>query len=161
MLILDASALLGIIVDVSRPDLIRMLARISRIVVVTSHVDAEIIDRRSREALDTLVETGKIAALRINTSVEISKSRTVHEGTGRGEADVILACKKIAADGCSARGVLDERRGRAIAKELGIEFTGLLGLLAALKGGGMLGESDYNGIVKDLRSSKFRLPRHF
>lgn len=159
MLILDASTLLGVLADIDRPDLIRMLARAHKLLVVTSHVDAEVIDRRSREALDMLIEAGTVAALRINTNREILEFLSAHEGTGRGEADVILACEKIVADGGSATGVLDERMGRAVAKRAGIKFTGLIGLLAALEGRGILSEREHGGIIRALRHSKFRLPK--
>lgn len=146
MLIFDASALLGILVDINRPGLFHVLASAHRILVVTSHVDAEVVDRTSREALDALVEAGKVATLRINTDEEMAEFLNAHEGMGRGEADVILACGKIEADGGSATGVLDERRGRGEARKIGIKFTGLVGLLAALKRRGLLAEPEYNGI---------------
>ena len=161
VLVFDASALLAIFADIDRPDLIKMLNQIYSILVVTSHVDAEIIDLRSRGTLDGLVESGSMSTLRINTDEEILRFQDVHKGMGAGETDVILACKKIVSDGGSARGVLDERTGRAVARELGIEFTGLIGLLEELRGRGILDGGEYSSIARGLRVSKFRIPRGF
>lgn len=130
---------------------------------MTSHVNAEIVDPHSRKSLDKLIRDGRMAALQINTEEEILEFQRSSDGAsmGRGEIDVILTCKKIESDGGCATGVLDDRAGRAAAKAIGIKFTGLIGLLAALRSHGALDESEYNSICDDLRSSKFRLPRGF
>lgn len=129
--------------------------------MVTSHVDAEIIDPRSRGILDGFIEDGRVATLRINTGREIREFQRLHRGMDDGETDVVLACRKIALDGGSARGVLDDLKGRAAARKAGIEFTGLIGLLGDLGSRGILGEREYGEIVRDLKHSKFRLPRNF
>ena len=128
---------------------------------MTSHVNAEIIDPHSRGILDGLVESGTLATLQINTDEEILRFQGVHSSMGVGEADVVLACKKIMLDGGSARGVLDDRTGRTVATEAGIEFTGLVGLLSDLKNHGVLDEGEHGRIAQDLRSSRFRLPKRF
>lgn len=140
-----------------------MLGSIYKILVVTSHVNAEIVDPHSRKSLDKIIRGGGMAALQINTKEEILEFQHNSGGgsIGRGEIDVILTCKKIASDAGCATGVLDDRAGRAAAKEVGIEFTVLIGLLASLRSHGALDESEYNDICDDLRSSKFRLPKGF
>ena len=159
MLIFDASALLALLSDIDRPDLVRMLARAHNVLVVPPRVDAEIVDDRARRALDGLAMDGRVAVLRVNTDEEVLEFRNVHRGMGEGEADVILACKKIASSGGAAVGVLDERRGRGVAKRLGLGFTGLAGLLADLRDRGILGEDEYAAVIRSLRSSRFRLPK--
>ena len=47
MLIFDASALLALLSDIDRPDLVRMLARAHNVLVVSPRVDAEIVDDRA------------------------------------------------------------------------------------------------------------------
>ena len=159
MLIFDASALLALLSDIDRPDLVRMLAETHKVLVVPSGVDAEIIDHRARAALDRLAGDGRVAVLRVNADEEIHEFRGVHRGTGEGEADVILACQKIASDGGAAVAVLDDRKGRAAAKGIGVRFTGLAGLLMDLKDRGVLGKDEYAAVIRSLRSSRFRLPR--
>ena len=159
MLIFDASALLALLSDIDRPDLVRMLAEAHNVLVVTSRVDAEIMDDCARSTLDGLARGGSVAVLRVNTDEEVLKFRSVHRGMGEGEADVILACKKIVSDGGVAVGVLDERKGRAAAKGLGLRFTGLVGLLMGLRDRGILGVDEYAAVIKSLKSSRFRLPK--
>lgn len=159
MLIFDASALLALFSDIGRPDLVPVLAGAYKVLVVPSHVDAEITDRHSREELGRLVGDGRLAVLRVNADEEIREFQRVYKGAGDGEADVILACKKLAADGCAATGVLDDYRGRAVAKRIGVRFTGLIGLLMDLRDRGILGKGEYAAVIRSLRSSKFRVPR--
>ena len=150
--------MLAIFSDADRPDMVPALRKAHKILVVTSHVDAEVSDPRSRSLLGRLVEDGTITTLRINTAEEIGELADAYRGLGKGEADVILACKKIASDEGNAEGVLDDRKGRAAAKDLGVKFTGLLGLLNRLKRQGAISKSDYDSTIKALRASKFRLP---
>ena len=159
MLIFDASALLALLSDIDRPDLVRMLAEAHNVLVVTSRVDAEIVDLRARRTLDGLARDGRLAVLRVNGDEEVLRFRKVHKGMGEGEADVILACKKIASGGGAAVGVLDERKGRAAAKRMGLRFTGLAGLLMNLRDRGILGGDEYAAVIRSLRSSRFRLPK--
>lgn len=150
--------MLAIFSDADRPDMVPALRRTHKILVVTPHVDAEVSDPRSRSLLGRFVEDGTIATLRINTAEEIGELADAYRGLGKGEADVILACKKIASDKGNAEGVLDDRKGRAAAKDLGVKFTGLLGLLSRLRTQGAISRSDHDSTIKALKASKFRLP---
>lgn len=84
MLIFDASALLALLSDIDRPDLVRMLAEAHNVLVVTSRVDGEIINRRARRTLDGLARDGRLAVLRVNTDGGV-ESRSVNMGMGGGQ----------------------------------------------------------------------------
>ena len=47
MLIFDASALLALLSDIDRPNLVRMLARAHNVLVVPPRIDVEILDDRA------------------------------------------------------------------------------------------------------------------
>lgn len=69
-----------------------------------------------------------------------------------GESEAILLAKKHA-----LRLLIDERAGRNIAQDMGLEIIGLVGVLYALKQSGKISPQDMHSMVKELERVKFRM----
>ena len=70
-------------------------------------------------------------------------------GLGRGEREVIALAESIR----TATALIDERRGRTVAKERGLIVTGTLGLLVLAGGEGWI---DLRESIDRLRETNFR-----
>jgi predicted nucleic acid-binding protein len=55
--------------------------------------------------------------------------------------------------------ILDDRKARRIAEDLGIRLTGTLGVIAKAYRTGLI--TDIAEVIADLRQSNFRVPRDF
>ena len=157
MLVFDTSALLGMVSDVRRPDLISLIHKIDNRLVVPASVNAEVRTRWARKTLDDLMMNGVISAVGTNTDYELFKFKKMHGSLGYGEVDVILTCKKMSEMGISVTGILDDRAGRRAARREGVDVTGLLGLLTRLHGRHILDDAQYDAVIASLRASGFRL----
>lgn len=94
MLVFDTSALLGMVSDIHRPDLISLIYKIDNRLVVPASVNAEVRTRWARKTLDDLMMNGVVFTVSTNTDYELFKFKRMHKNLGYGEVDVILTCKK-------------------------------------------------------------------
>lgn len=179
MFILDASTLIAIFVEAERPDIVDGLLEIDPDLVIPSNLfSREIVGAVVRVGVDAYVAAGKIRVLHANTMKEIDEFSVKVEGHknlrvkrrkkakikrlknlkyGLGEIDVMLTYKKYISRGHMARCVLDDRRARGLASRLGIEFTGLLGLLDDLRDMGIMDGDAIEDIKSLLKSRGFRM----
>ena len=77
-------------------------------------------------------------------------------GIDSGEASAIALCLKQATD---ALLIIDERKGRKIAKELGIHIIGTLGLLLKAKERGLI--PNIEEVLEKIEITDFRIPTNF
>lgn len=163
MLIFDASILIAIFEEAGRPDIVDALLELDQDLMIPSNLlNLEIIGAVTRDGIETYIAAGKMYVLRANTPEEIDEFSTEVRGRkslkhGLGELDAMLAYKKQSAKGHSVRCVLDDRRARNLASRLGIEFTGLCGLLDELRDRGVMGQEVIDEIKARLRSKGYRI----
>jgi predicted nucleic acid-binding protein len=72
-----------------------------------------------------------------------------------GEASTIT----LAVETPEALTILDDKKARRVAKNLGLRLTGTLGVIAKAYKTGFI--NDIAGIIADLRQSNFRIPHDF
>ena len=103
------------------------------------------------------VQSGKIQILKNNPVKEILEFKNDFPRLGMGECYSMLAYQKLQDAGEVVYCILDDHKARKIAKELGIKFTGLIGLLLMMKQKDMI-SYEFDKVVKLLKDSNFRFP---
>jgi predicted nucleic acid-binding protein len=88
-------------------------------------------DRKNKSAFDEITKAGW---LRIVKAKDISLKRKLEENLDEGEAEAIVIAIELNADLI----IIDELKGREIAKRFNLNFTGLLGLLLSAKNRGLI-----------------------
>ncbi len=96
-----------------------------------------------------LKQTGYIQIQKVNQDNHLAILKLQLDA---GESEAILLAKKH-----SLRLLIDERAGRNIAQDMGLEIIGLVGVLYALKQSGNISPQDMLSIVKALERAKFRM----
>lgn len=158
VMVFDSSSLLAVLYEIRRPDLIYLFHNIDSILVIPASVNAEIIRSKARKILDDFIMAGIIIVDGTNVDDDMQDLMRDHPGLGLGEAGVILTCKKMSSRGIAVTGILDDQRGRRVAKKHNVNVTGLLGLLEGLRRQHLLDDLEHDAIIAALRSSQFRLP---
>ncbi len=69
----------------------------------------------------------------------------------------MLSYQKLRNDGEKAYCVLDDRSARNAAADLGICFTGLIGLLIMIRDKNIMSQSEVDMVIQELRDSGFGL----
>ena len=125
---------------------------------VPSHVEREdLIGADIRAMIADLLGRGTIRIVRMNRRREALALGAKFHGMDLGESDAILTCMKMRRRGEGARCVLDEKKARAAAREIGIEHVGLAGLLGGMAYAGTVPADEMGRIVDALRRSDFRI----
>ena len=125
---------------------------------VPSHVEREeLIGVDVRAMIADLLGCGAIRIVRMNGRREALDLGAKFYGMDLGESDAILTCIKMRRRGEGARCVLDEKKARAAAREIGIERVGLAGLLGEMASAGTVPADEMSRIVDALRRSAFRI----
>jgi predicted nucleic acid-binding protein len=83
------------------------------------------------------------------------KTRMLQNYLELGEASAIA----LAVETPDALIILDDKKARRIAKDLGLQLTGALGVIAKAYQTGLI--TDIEGVIADLRQSNFRIPHEF
>ena len=92
-------------------------------------VESELLDNNTGKITEKYVQRSTIQILKKNTVEEIQEFRKDFPGLGLGECDSMLTYQKLRDAGERVYCILDDGKAREKAAELGIEFTGLVGLL--------------------------------
>jgi predicted nucleic acid-binding protein len=83
------------------------------------------------------------------------KTRMLRHDLELGEASAIA----LAVETPDALIILDDKKARRVAKDLGLQLTGALGVIARAYHTGLI--ADIEGVIADLRQSNFRIPHEF
>lgn len=122
----------------------------------------EILDKSTQKMIKNTISENKIQILEKNSMEEVKRFQYNTPRLGLGECDVMLSYLKIRREGEKAYCILDDRRARNKASDLGIHFTGLIGLLTMIRDRSIMSQSEVDKVIQELRDSGFRLPpAHF
>lgn len=81
----------------------------------------------------------------------LGMTRTLQLGLGAGESEAIV----LASDTSAARLILDDKKARRIAQQLGLPITGTLAVLLRAKQRGLI--PNLQGVLNDLTAADFRI----
>ena len=145
--------------EINCPELVEKIALLGHDLAIPSHVvESELLDNNTSKITEKYVQRSTIQILKKNTVEEIQEFRKDFPGLGLGECDSMLAYQKLRDAGERVYCILDDGKAREKATELGIEFTGLVGLLQRMKQKNVMSHDDIGKIVKLLKDSNFRFP---
>ena len=136
MKILDATTVIAIFNEINCPELVDKILELGHELAIPFHVwKDELLDKKTSKGTQRFVMEGKIKILKRNSLEEIQKfqKKYPYPIVGLGECDAMLLYEKLNGDGNKVYCILDEKKVRARASILGIEHTGLIGLLKRLK----------------------------
>lgn len=155
---LDSSAVIALLDDLDRPDLIDSLLKLGHVLAIPGRVmEGELLRAKVRKRVDELARQGKVTILKGSTPEDFRAFQSIARGLGLGESDAMIVCKKAQRQG-KVYCILDDGRARSRAAKNGVPFTGVLGLLRLLKDRGIVEGSEIDEIVAELRRSSFRVP---
>ena len=127
--------------------------------VITHSVYREILAGSSGKTCCKLVSEKKIRVIKMNSDEQIRDYKKSHPQLGDGEIDSMLSFLQISKNGDSTYCIFDDGVARRKAGEMGIKFTGFLGLLKIMREREILTTKEYEEIITQLRKSNFRLPK--
>ncbi|MCY4489883.1 MAG: hypothetical protein OXC46_00275 [Thaumarchaeota archaeon] len=157
MKILDSSVMIAISNEIKCPELIEKIGLLGHVLAIPSYiVKYELIDKNTSKITEMYVQSGKIQILNENTAEEILEFWKDFPQLDIGECYSMLAYQKLRDAGERVYCILDDHKARKIAKELGIKFTGLIGLLLMMKQKDMMSSYEFDKVVKLLKDSNFR-----
>ena len=154
---MDASALIGILGELGRPDLIDSMLEPGHAPAVAGRVKPGLRRRKTGEWVEFMVRRGKTRVFPGSTPAELRRIRKAFPGLGPGECDTLLLHGRVHSQDRSYC-TLDEKRARSAARRLGIPFMGLLVLLVLLKERGIVDGREAGEIAEDLRRAGFWMP---
>ena len=159
MKIFDSSTIIAIFNEINYPELIDKIRLLGHDLAITSYVvESELLDKNTSKITEMCVQSGKIQILKNNPVKEILEFKKDFQRLGMGECYSMLAYQKLRDAGEVVYCILDDHKARKIAKELGIKFTGLIGLLLMMKQKDMMSSYEFDKVVKLLKDSNFRFP---
>ena len=147
--------------EIKCPELIEKIELLGHVLAIPSYiVKYELLDKNTSKITDMYVQSGKIQILNENTAEEVMifQNKFSMLDIGLGECYTMLAYQKLRATGKQVYCILDDYDARKNATELGIKFTGLIGLLLMLKQKDMMSSYEFDKVVKLLKDSNFRFP---
>ena len=105
-------------------------------------MESELLDNNTGKITEKYVQRSTIQILKKNTVEEIQEFRKDFPGLGLGECDSMLTYQKLRDAGERVYCILDDGKAMEKAAELGIEFTGLVGLLQMMKQKNVMNHDD-------------------
>ncbi len=118
-------------------------------IVITNEVYLEITYKLYQKKIDTYLSLGK---LKLRTIEHNDLYEMLRKRLDRGEAESIALAKKI-----QLPLIIDERKGRKIAKSLGVNIIGLVGIILKLMEKNIISKDRAKEIVKQVEENDFRL----
>lgn len=158
MKILDSTIIIAIIAEIKCVQLIDKILKLEHDLVITHSVYQEILAGTSGKICTQLIRQKKINLIQLNTKEQIGEYKKTYPQLGNGEIDSILSFDQLSKNNDSTYCIFDDGVARKKAQELGIKFTGFLGLLKIMKQRQILTDGEYGKIMTELKGSKFRLP---
>lgn len=143
----DASALIGL----GKLNLLRLIHQVVAMdVFLVDKVILEVMEKQDEASTNVsrwLAEGGA----RVGALADRAQLSLLLELLDAGEAEAVLFAQQ---EQCALI-ILDERKGRRIARSMGLEVIGILGLLKAAKEQGLIGA--LRPILDELEQKKFRI----
>ncbi len=159
MKILDSTIIIAIIGEIECVELIDKMLELNHELVITHSVYREILAGSSGKICCRLVDKKKIRVIKENSEEQIADYKKSYPQLGNGEIDSMLSFLKISKENDSTYCVFDDGVARRKAEEMGIKFTGFLGLLKIMRERKILTTEEHSEIIPQLRKSNFRLPK--
>ena len=127
-----------------------ILFKFSDTIMIAKAVYDEVSIRlEAKNILKEYINQGKVIVQNIDNYREV-KILLNRLDLGESESIVLAANKKIPL-------IIDEKKGKSIAKSLGLDTIGLIGILLLFKEKELLGLNEIENIVEMLQKSKFRV----
>jgi predicted nucleic acid-binding protein len=127
-----------------------LLFLFSNTIVITPAVYSEVVFKQyAKEILDTYIEDAKVIVEEVHGTQKV-KELLVRLDLGESESIVLANEKQIPL-------IIDEKRGKRVAKALGIDVIGLIGILLVYKKRGYLSNDEIVEIVEALKEVNFRI----
>jgi len=152
-LVFDTSAILNF---GQRDKLEGLLVKLSGIyrLVTTPEVVNELTDPKHKKYNETLLKSHFVQQKAESASFDVITMASLTTTLGSGEVSVIVLAQEI-----KATAVLDDSAARASAGNLGLTFTGTLGLMHEGMQKGWLTDDECMEKVRLLHTNKFRIPK--
>jgi len=127
-----------------------LLFLFSNTIVITFAVYSEVVVKQyAKEILDIYIEDAKVIVEEVHGTQKV-KELLVHLDLGELESIVLANEKQIPL-------IIDEKRGKRVAKALGIDVIGLIGILLVYKKRGYMSNDEIIEIVEALKEVNFRV----
>jgi len=127
-----------------------LLFLFSNTIVITPAVYSEVVFKQyAKEILDTYIEDAKVIVEEVHGTQKV-KELLVRLDLGESESIVLANEKQIPL-------IIDEKRGKRVAKALGIDVIGLIGILLVYKKRGYMSNDEIVEIVEALKEVNFRV----
>ncbi len=127
-----------------------LLFKFTDMIIITKSVYAEVSIRlNAQKILDTYIRKDKISVQKVDNKGKVQNLLTRLD-LGESESIVLAIEKKVPL-------IIDEKKGKNVAKTLGIDTIGLIGILLLYKQKKLLKPKEINEIVVLLKVSNFRV----
>ncbi|HOW29598.1 MAG TPA: hypothetical protein PK685_02905 [archaeon] len=156
MKLVDSSCLICLFGEINKPFVLLDWKRNGHRIVITDQVNDEIICGDCYNKIVSEIKNGNIEVEHLISSQEVDKLRYRYLRLGKGECSIILAALKYNQKKEKYYAILDDKDARKIAKEMGVNLTGTVGLLLKLKEKNCISEETYTDCVTQMKNSKFR-----
>ncbi|WP_456456758.1 hypothetical protein [Nitratifractor sp.] len=148
MIVSDSTA----IITLSNIDEFTLLKSFTRQVLLAPEVYEEVVvDKKAYDFLKQQIETGFVKVDSYHDPLLFQKLNILLD-TGE-SASIVLAKEK------GAMLLIDEKKGRRVAKDLGVEIVGLIGMIRFLYVQGKMDKAQTEVLLRKLDASSFRISR--
>jgi predicted nucleic acid-binding protein len=130
-------------------DRFQLLFNFSKTIIISQAVYSEVsFQNHAKQILDGFIKNKRV----IVKPVKDKQLTQLLIRLDLGESESILLAKKE-----QLPLIIDEKKGRSVAKEFGLKTIGLIGILLVFKKNGQLSNDEITDIVNDLRKVEFRV----
>jgi len=160
--VLDASPIIAFFDELRRPDVLLLTRRIGyELFVPHAVVEKDIVKEPGATGLQNCLADSSISRLPPIDREVLAKFLRAHPSLGDGESETIIHVKVFCETGERALCVLDEGPARRIARSLGLEMKGTIGIINELGRLGILDETGVESLKRNLRATTFRVAERF
>ncbi len=138
MKLLDTSVVIAICKEIKDTSIFQSLCGIGHEIAITNSVNQEILDNISRQGCDNALSNRNIKLLSQITIADISNFRNTYPYLGKGEIETILTALRLGRSGVKCYCILDDRKAKRTALQLGLQLTTTIGLVRILNQKGLI-----------------------
>lgn len=141
------------VISLMKADRLKLLRKLFDVVCVPDAVYRELTENeRYPDEARKIRECGFIRVEKVENKKSVAILRKV-AGLDAGESEAIILADEKQSDVL----LMDEHRGRQVAREMGIAITGTIGILTQAFDEGMLTREDVEGCIDRLKESNIRI----